>query len=415
MISTITFRCVLMENLERIILNKIDDIRDEIIKFHQQMIQIPSENPPAKYKEISRFVESKFKKIVHSTETKRNNVIGTFGMQDTPSLIFYGHMDTVPAYEGWTRDPFGGEIVDDKIYGRGACDDKACVTAEIFATKVLLDSGIDMNGKLTVISVVDEETGGFGTKYLLDKKYISGDACLLGDGRGGYPAAYSGGFILATFQIIGKKAHALSFPDIPKYRNEFSGINAIQKMVKVLNFLTGLQEEFLEKETRYPNFPGHPSKVSLVNLAKIQGGDKLSAVPDNCLLYCIINTIPEQDVKSIKNRILEFVEKWKKEDMDLNIKVNFTFSFEPFISRIDTTFARTVSRAVNKIYDEEREFKLFQSANDGHFFAEHGIETILMGTGSHENNVHAENEFVTINDLVDTTKIFALTALNYLK
>lgn len=405
-----------MGNLERIILNKINDMRDGIVEFHQQIVRIPSENPPAKYKEISRFVENKFKEIGLNTETKRNNVIGTYGKTDTPSLILYGHMDTVPASEGWTRDPFGGEIIDGKIYGRGACDDKACVTAEIFAIKALIDSNIDINGKLTVISVVDEETLGFnGAKYLLDKKYVSGDACLLGDGRGGYPAAYSGGFILATFQIIGKKAHALSFPDIPKYRNEFSGINAIQKMVKVLNFLTGLQEEFLERETKYPNFPGHPSKVSLVNLAKIQSGDKMSGVPDNCLLYCQISTIPEQDVKSIKNRILDFVEKSKKEDADLNIKVNFTFSFEPFVSRIDTTFARAVLNAVNKTYGEKREFKLFQSANDGHFFAEHGIETIIMGTGSHKNNVHTKNEFVAINDLIDTTKIFALTALNYLK
>lgn len=405
-----------MENIERTILNKVDEMRDEIVKFHQQIVQIPSENPPAKYKEISKFVESKFEQIGLSTETKRNNVIGIYGIRETPSLILYGHMDTVPAYEGWTIEPFSGELIGDKIYGRGACDDKACVTAEIFATKALIDTGIDINGKLTVISVIDEETLGFnGAKYLLDKNYISGDACLLGDGRGGYPAAYSGGFILATFQIIGKKAHALSFPDIPKYRNEFSGINAIQKMVKVLNFLTGLQEEFLERETKYPNFPGHPSKVSLVNLAKIQSGDKMSGVPDNCLLYCQISTIPEQDVKSIKNRILDFVEKSKKEDADLNIKVNFTFSFEPFVSRIDTTFARAVLNAVNKTYGEKREFKLFQSANDGHFFAEHGIETIIMGTGSHENNVHTKNEFVAINDLIDTTKIFALIALNYLK
>lgn len=238
-----------MENIERTILNKVDEMRDEIVKFYQQIVQIPSENPPAKYKEISKFVESKFEQIGLSTETKRNNVIGIYGIRETPSLILYGHMDTVPAYEGWTIEPFSGELIGDKIYGRGACDDKACVTAEIFATKALIDTGIDINGKLTVISVIDEETLGFnGAKYLLDKNYISGDACLLGDGRGGYPAAYSGGFILATFQIIGKKAHALSFPDIPKYRNEFSGINAIQKMVKVLNFLTGLQEEFLEEK-----------------------------------------------------------------------------------------------------------------------------------------------------------------------
>lgn len=404
-----------MKDVEKLVLNKIDNIREDIIKFHQELIRIPSENPPGKYKQISKIVQDKFEELGLKTINKRNNVVGTYGDTDNPSLILYGHMDTVPAYEGWTKEPFGGEIIDGKIYGRGACDDKACVTAEIFAIKVLIDLGIKLKGKLTLISVIDEETGGFnGAKYLLDKGYINGEACLVGDGRGNYPVAYTGGFILATFLIKGKKAHALSFPDIPKYRNEYSGVNAIQKMVKIQNFLIELQEEFLKRETKYPNFPGHPSKVSTVNLAKIEGGEKMSAVPDRCILYCIINTIPEQDVESIKNRILAFLEDSRQNDSELDIKVSFAFSFEPFETDLNTKFAKIVQNAVSTVYNEDRDFKFFQSANDGHWFHEKGIETILIGTGTHENNVHAEDEFVSINDLLDTTKIFALTILNYL-
>lgn len=405
-----------MESIEKAIIEKIEEMREDIIKFHKKIIQIPSENPPGKYKPIAQFVQNKFEELGLKTFVKRNNVVGKYQNLTGPSLLLYGHMDTVPAYKGWTEDPFGGHIIDGKIFGRGACDDKACVTAEIFATKALLELGIKLEGSLTLISVIDEETGGFnGARYLLDKGHINGDACLLGDGRGGFPAAYTGGFLLVTFLIKGKKAHALSFPDIPKYRNEFSGVNAIQKMVNVLNFLMQLQAEFLNKETKYPNFPGHPSKVSTVNIAKIIGGDKLSAVPDKCLLYCIINTIPEQDVESIKQNILEFVEKSRLSDPELDINVNFSISFEPFVSNTNSKFAKAIKNAIKIVYNEEREFKLFQSANDGHWFHEKGIETIIMGTGSHKNNVHAEDEFVSIDDLIDTTKIFALTAFNYLR
>ena len=405
-----------MESIEKAIIEKIEEMREDIIYFHKQIIQIPSENPPGKYKQIAQFVQNKFEELGLKTFVKRNNVVGKYQNLTGPSLLLYGHMDTVPAYKGWTEDPFGGHIIDGKIYGRGACDDKACVTAEIFATKALLELGIKFEGSLTLISAIDEETGGFnGVRYLLDKGHINGDACLLGDGRGGFPAAFTGGFIMVTFMITGKKAHALSFPDIPKYRNEFSGVNAIQKMVNILNFLMQLQAEFLNKETKYPNFPGHPSKVSTVNIAKIIGGDKLSAVPDKCLLYCIINTIPEQDVESIKQNILEFVEKSRLSDPDLDINVNFSISFEPFVSNTNSKFAKAIKNAIKIVYNEDREFKLFQSANDGHWFHEKGIETIIMGTGSYENNVHAEDEFVSIDDLIDTTKIFALTALNYLK
>jgi len=94
--------------------------------------------------------------------------------------------------------------------------------------------------------------------------------------------------------------------------------------------------------------------------------------------------------------------------------VSFAFSFEPFETDINTKFAKIVQNSVSTVHNEERDFKFFQSANDGHWFHEKGIETILIGTGTHENNVHAEDEFVSINDLMDTTKIFALTILNYL-
>lgn len=405
-----------MDELEKKILNKIDSIRNEIISFHKKIVQIPSENPPGKYKPIAQFVQNKFEELGLITFVKRNNVVGKYQNLTGPSLLLYGHMDTVPAYKGWTEDPFGGQVIDGKIYGRGACDDKACVTAEIFATKALLELGIKLEGSLTLISAIDEETGGFnGVRFLLDKEHINGDACLLGDGRGGFPAAFTGGFLLVTFIIKGKKAHALSFPDIPIYRNESSGVNAIQKMIGVMNFLTQLQAEFLNKETKYPNFPGHPSKVSTVNIAKIIGGDKLSAVPDKCLLYCIVNTIPEQDVESIKQNILEFIEKSMLSDPDLDINVNFSISFEPFVSNTNSKFAKAIKNAIKIIYNEDREFKLFQSANDGHWFHEKGIETIIMGAGSHHNNVHAEDEFVSIDDLIDTTKIFAITAFNYLR
>lgn len=397
------------------ILQKVDALEKEIIEFHQQLIRIPSENPPGKYKAVSQFVKSQFEELGLDTISKRNNVVGTTRDSEHPSLIVYGHMDTVPAYEGWTEaEPFSAEIIDGKIYGRGACDDKACVTAGIFAYKVLKELNVELEGKLTLLATIDEETGGYnGAQYVLDKGLVSGDACLLGDGRGHFPAAYTGGFLLVTFLIKGKKAHALSFPDIPIYRNEYSGINAIEKMNKIMNFLQQLQAEFLNIETRYPNFPGHPSKVSTVNIALIEGGEKISSVPDKCLMYCLINTIPEQDVEGVKKRILDFIEHAKIDDPDLDINVQFTMSFEPFTTDTNCKIAKSVQKAVESVYGEKREFKLFQSANDGHFFHEKGIETILMGTGTHECHVHEPDEFVYVKDLLDTTKIFTLTIKNY--
>ncbi len=101
------------------------------------------------------------------------------------------------------------------------------------------------------------------------------------------------------------------------------------------------------------------------------------------------------------------------EDPYLKLNIHFAFSFEPFITDPTSKIANAVKDAVKMVYGEEREFKMFQSANDGHFFAEKGIPTVIMGTGTHENNVHAQDEFVYVKDLIKTTKIFALTVLNF--
>ncbi|TKJ28021.1 MAG: hypothetical protein CEE42_00630 [Promethearchaeota archaeon Loki_b31] len=406
-----------MADLEKLIIDKIDNLMDEIIAFHQKIVQIPSENPPSKYKEVAKFTENKMKEIGLKTQIKRNNVVGELEGGEGKALIFYGHYDTVEAFKGWTHDPFGGEIIDGKIYGRGASDDKSSVTAELFATQALIEAGIKLKGKLILTAVGDEETGGLrGIEYLLSNEIVKGDACLLGDAPCDYPFGYTGGTMYVTFTIKGKQAHGLSAPDLPvPYRNEQSGVNTIERMVKIMNFLLELNKEFVEKKTKYPLMDDCTTYVSNINLAEIHGGNKITTVPDRCYLHCSVNTIPEQDIESIKKRILDFVEEYKKQDPDLDISVQIPISMEPFVIDDTSDFAKAVKKSAEGVYKEEREFKLFMPSTDAHWFQEREIDTILVGASAMDNNWHAANEFVYIDDLIKTTKLYALTALNYLK
>ena len=255
-----------------------------------------------------------------------------------------------------------------------------------------------------------------GAEYLLSNGLVSGDACLLGDAANGYPFGYCGGTMYITITIKGKTAHGLAFPDLPfPYRNENSGINTIERMVKVMNFLIDLKEELLKKTTNYPTSDGWGSNVSSINLAEIHGGTKITTVPDRCYLHLSVNTIPEQDVASIKQQLLEFVEKMKQEDPDLDIKVQIPIALEPQVLDESSDFAKIVQKVVEKIHGEKREFKTLMPSTDAHWFQERGIPTILVGASARDNNVHAEDEFVYIKDLMDLVKVFALTALNYLK
>ena len=406
-----------MEDKEKIVLDKIEEMREDIIKFHQEIVKIPSENPPGKYKEVVKFTEKAFKDLGLKTEVKRNNVIGEIGNNDGQTLILNGHLDTVEAFKGWTQNPFGGDVIDGKIYGRGASDDKSSVTAEIFATKALLEAGVNLNGKLILTAVVDEEMGGLrGADYILEKGLVKGDACLLGDAPNDYPFGYCGGNMFLTFVIKGKKAHGLEFPDLPNpYRSEDSGINSIEKMVKIMNFMLKLKEEFLQKETKYPLPEGSNASVSSLNLAEFHGGDSMTTVPERSFLHVTITTIPEQDIGSIKNRILDFVEEMKKQDPNLNITVQNPITFESQIIDINSDFATAVLKATQAVFNEERELKLNLTPTDAHWFQERGIPTILIGSSRGDNNIHAVDEFVHIEDLINTTKLFAISIMNYLK
>jgi len=405
-----------VEEIEKKVLDRIDEMRDEIIKFHQRIIQIPSENPPSKYKEVANFTEAKMKEMGLITNIKRNNVIGEFGNNNGKTLILNGHYDTVEAFKKWTKDPFGGEIIDGKIYGRGASDDKSSVTAELFAIKALIDLGVKLKGKVILTAVGDEETGGLrGAEYILSSGLVSGDACLLGDAPCDYPFGYTGGTMYITFTINGKQAHGLSFPDHPDpYRTEQSGINTIERMLKIMNFLIKLKEEFLLRETKYPLPEGWTNKVSSINLAEIHGGNKITTVPDKCFLHCSINTIPEQDIASIRKKILDYIDDLKKKDPYLDISVQIPIAMEPFIIDKKSDIAQAALKANKAIFNEERGLMLFMPSTDAHWFQERGIPTILIGSTREDNNAHSADEFVYIEDLINITKMFALTTLHYL-
>ena len=406
-----------MEDKELIVLQKIDEMQDEIVKFLQQIIQIPSEVPPGKYRPISKFVATKMKEFGIDTKVKRNNVIGEMGKDGGRSLIFNAHMDTVEVFDGWTKDPYSGEIVGNKIYGRGACDDKSCVAAEIFATKAILDAGIELNGKLIITAVVNEEIAGIGgAEYIANDEIVKGDACLVGDGPCSHPIAYVGGTLQVSFTTKGIRRHSMAYPDLnPPNRNEYSGINAIQKMIPIINFLSNLQDELEKVETKYPIAPGMPSKVGSVTITKIDGGVSHSSVPDNCNLHCLINVIPETDLEAIKTKILNFVEEHKKKNPELDLLVQAPVFVEPLISDTNTEFAASVKKAYTSVFNEERDFKLFIASTDAHHFKRNGIDTLVIGTMRGDNNYHAQDEFVYIEDVITATKIYALSALDYLK
>jgi len=170
------------------LLHRIEKDREELIEFLRGFLKAPSPNPPgdtrtaAKY--ITDYLDQKgIEYKVVAPDPEKPNIVSTFKTpRDGRHLILNGHIDVFPVGtgEGWSQDPWGGALVDDKIYGRGACDMKAGATAMIYTYTVLHEMMDELSGSLTLTAVSDEETGGrLGAGWIVENMpHTIGDCCI---------------------------------------------------------------------------------------------------------------------------------------------------------------------------------------------------------------------------------------------
>lgn len=158
--------------------NKVNRYKNQIIEMTQALVQINSVKDVAKPgKPFGEGVSQALTFFLEQAEKlgfKTRNVDGYAGViemgQGEETLGILAHLDVVPEGTGWTYDPFGGQIVDNKLYGRGAIDDKGPAVASLYAMKVVKDMGIKLNKKVQLIVGTDEESGSHGIKYLFERE-----------------------------------------------------------------------------------------------------------------------------------------------------------------------------------------------------------------------------------------------------
>ncbi len=175
------------------LLSAIQRDRDEIIDFFRGLVRIKTPNPPGDTREaaayIGKFLSAQgldFRTVAPKEEYP--SLIASFdASQPGRHLVLNGHIDVFPVDPiGWTQDPWGGDLVDGKIYGRGACDMKAGTSASIFTYRYLHRIRDKLKGKLTLTCVSDEETfGPWGARYLIEHcPEVYGDCLLNGEPSG---------------------------------------------------------------------------------------------------------------------------------------------------------------------------------------------------------------------------------------
>lgn len=253
----------------------IQEHQEEMILFLKKLVQTPSDNPAGDCYPIAANLQQQLCELgvenvslveVDEEAVKKTgmislaNVLGSteFGDGEGPNIVLNAHGDVVPPGLGWTVDPYGGEIIHGKMYGRGVAVSKSDITAYTFAVLALTQVKMNqpLNGKVDLAFTFDEETGGdLGPKWLLDQGYIKPDQAIVAGFTYSAVNAHNG-CLHFEIKTIGKSAHAA----LPH-----TGIDAIEATSKILNALYEYRHTLAKKKSSIPGIDFPTLNVGLVS------------------------------------------------------------------------------------------------------------------------------------------------------
>ncbi len=378
--------------------------QDETIAFLQALVRVPSVNPPGDVREAIRLCEEKlaaegFECKIVGEEPEKPNIVATLrGVGVGPRLAFNAHVDVVPIGEAsaWIYPPFGGEIHDGRVYGRGAGDDKASVTAQIMAAIAIKRSGVPFEGELIVTEVADEEIGGAkGAGFIVREGHVEADFAIVGEQTMGEICVGERGGAGTVVTVYGVTGHAAT---------PWKGINAIEGMARVI---TALREELwpILARRNHQYFP-----QSTATISTIAGGVKTNVIPDRCDIYVDRRIIPGETPEAVAAEILEIAERAIAAVPGLRVEVSQPRGGRLAIVADPESAVGRALQAATRYIGKEIVMTGFFAGTDGKHFAAKGIPTLIMGPGD-PATAHTPNEWVGIDEVMEATKLYALSAL----
>ncbi len=408
------------KNLKFEIMGYIEKNKDELFSSVQDVVRIPSvfgnEGPAQK------FMESKYKKIgldvvLYQAEhekicghpafvesglsyNNRPNIIGILkGDPLAKSVTLHGHIDVVSPepISSWIYNPWGGEIVEGRLYGRGALDMKGGLMANYFALKTIINLGM---------STVEEEVGGGpGTLACLIEGYRT-DGFVGTEPHALKVTVAHGGILYFKIKLIGKTSHA---------GMAHLGVNAIGKMYPIYQALIELDTK-RGREIKFDLFAKGSGRATHLNIGKMVAGDWASTVAGFAELDCRISFVPGETEAEIK----ELIHKTVKEVADRDPWLAehqptvewYGWHTDPWLQDPESPYVRSFLESGTQVLGYPMEIVGRASGNDARF-TQFFDKMSGICFGPLGENIHGLDEYVTLDSLVKTAQILALHVVDW--
>jgi succinyl-diaminopimelate desuccinylase len=406
---------------------RIDGKREDLIQLTQDLIRIPTLNPPGEnYGAICDFLNKRLQASGFETQLIRafdtpgdseryprwNIIARRDGTSLGDCVHFNSHTDVVEVGSGWTFDPFGGEIADGNIYGRGACDMKGGLASSIIAAEAFIEQYPDFSGAIEISGTADEESGGYGgVAYLAEHGHFSPekvqhviipeplqkDRICLGH-RGGW---------WAEIETKGEIAHG-SMP--------FLGDCAVRHMGAVIHeFEDKLFPIMAARRTDMPVVP-EGAKSSTMNINSIHGGQKEQSddftglpahcVPDSCRIVIDRRFLVEEPLDQVRSEVTDLLEGLRVTRPDFKYELTELNSVLPSMTDKTAPVVETVAQAIEDVMGKAPEYVASPGTYDQKHIDRIGKlkNCIAYGPGILEM-AHKPDEYIGINDMLDSAKV----------
>ncbi|WP_145947037.1 M20 family metallopeptidase [Paenibacillus sp. Y412MC10] len=393
----------------------------DLDSFHEQelldivcgLIRIPSENPPGREEAAARYVlqllqDEGIEAELQWAAPQRPNVVARLkGAAEGPALLYNGHLDVVPAGEGWSEDPFAAVVRGGELIGRGAADMKSGVTAMLYAAILLHRRGCPFAGELILLFNVDEERENVGMRHFM-RSGIHADFAVIGEPTGlGICTAHKGvgRYRIRTAGVAGHAAKVLE-PD-----------NAIPKMAALISALEPLRSRLKESADPLLGY-------ATLNVTQIKGGTAPNIVPQHCEIEVDRRVIPGETAAQVLEQLKEALHAAAGTSSGAGLSAGtgeVTYEVDDYLfipaSTIpqDHELVQALVDVTGNVLVNPSAIGIFEATCEAPFLSvDLGIPTVIFGPGSLDQ-AHVKDERVPVRQITDAAKVYMQLAMRLLQ